>query len=345
MKKLLPVFALLVAAGLFLPGCAPVSANCEKPEVFCVGLVTSSGRLADNSYNQAAWDGVRQSKADGVADWIASIETVDVRDYEQNIQVFGDAHYDVVVTVGADIAAATLTEANAYPDTYFIGVEQDQSANQEYTSNLVGLIFREDQIGYLAGALAASLTKTGQIAAVLGSDASPAMKRYGDGFINGAASIDPAIVPTIAYHNDVSVDKSLNDPEWGAKQANTLVDSQVDIVFGAGGTTGSNALLAAVMRGAYAIGADTDEYYSLSVAAPHLYTSVLKQYGPGVNELIKAAKDAQAQTSGFPSGNFTGAIGLAPYHDLESSVPDEVKQRMTELLENLSSGDVQTGVP
>jgi basic membrane protein A len=345
MKKLLQVFALLAVAGLFLPGCAPTSANCGKPEVFCVGLVTSGGHLEDDSYNQAAWNGVRQSKTSGVADWIGSIETVDVRDYEENIRVFGDAGYDVIVTVGTDIAEATLTEANAYPGIYFIGVDQDQSANQEYTPNLVGLIFREDEIGYLAGALAASLTKTGEIAAVLGSDASPAMQRYGQGFINGAISIDPALVPTVLYHNDVGAEKSLDDPEWGAEQANSLVDTQVDILFGAGGKTGSYAIVAAVMRGAYAIGADTDEYYSLPVAAPHLYTSVTKQYGPGISELIKAAKDAQAQTSGFPSGNYTGSIGLAPYHDLESSVTEEVKQHMTDLLENLSTGDIQTGVP
>jgi len=345
MKRLLLMFTALAIVGLFVPGCAPKSANCREARVFCVGLVTQVGRLEDNSYNQAAWDGVRQASSAGTTDWIASIETVDFRDYTENIRVFAEAGYDVIVTVGPDMAEATLTQANAYPQAYFIGVDQDQSANQEFTPNLVGLIFREDQIGYLAGALAASLTKSGKIAAVLGSDASPAMQKYGQGFTNGASSIDPAITPTVVYHNDVSLDKSLSDPEWGAKQANSLVDTEVDIIFGAGGTTGSNALVAAVMRGAYGIGADTDEYYSLSVAAPHLYTSVLKMIAPGVAELIDAAKKAQAQTSGFPSGNYTGLVGLAPYHDLESSVPNELKVRMTDLVNNLRSGDVQTGVP
>jgi basic membrane protein A len=99
-----------------------------------------------------------------------------------------------------------------------------------------------------------------------------------------------------------------------------------------------------VMRGAYGIGADTDEYYALPVAAPHMYTSVLKLIAPGIVELIKAAKDVQTQASGFPSGNFIGQVGLAPYHDLDSSVPDEIELQMTEMIKALLSGDIQTGV-
>jgi basic membrane protein A and related proteins len=123
------------------------------------------------------------------------------------------------------------------------------------------------------------------------------------------------------------------------------VDGGVDVVFSAGGSTGSNALVGAVMRGAYVIGSDTDEYYSLPVAAPHLYTSVVKMIAPGVAALIQAARDAQEQTAAFPSGDFIGEVGLAPYHDLDSKVPDELKARMDELVKNLISGDVQTGVP
>jgi basic membrane protein A len=344
MKRPHLVICLLAVVSLLLPGCAPKALQCEDPAVFCVGLVTEKGRLADRSYNQAAWDGVQQAKSAGFTDWTASIETVDIRDYEANIGVFVQAKYDVIVTAGAGLAQATLAAANANPDIYFIGVDQDQSANQEFSPNLVGLIFPEDQIGYLAGALAASLTKTGQIGAVLGSDASPVMTRYGQGFINGAASINPEVAAKVVYHSEVAPEKSVNDPEWGAEQANAFMDANVDILFGAGGSTGSNALVGAVMRGGYAIGSDTDEYYSLPVAAPHLITSAIKMIAPSVADLIKGARDAQEQTAGFPSGNYEGQVELAPYHDMDSFVPDELKVKMTELVRNLQSGDVQTGV-
>jgi basic membrane protein A and related proteins len=344
MKKLRFFAAFLVTVGLLISGCAPKSANCGQPAVFCVGLVTDGGRRDDLAYNQAAWDGIQKAKSAGTADWIASIETVDIRDYDENISVFGEAGYDVIVTIGSGMGDATRTAANAYPNSYFIGLDQDQSANQEFSPNLVGLVFPEDQIGYLAGALAAMLSKTGQIGAILGSDVSPSMQRYGEGFRAGAASIDPGVNVTVAYHNEVDLDKTFSDPEWGAAEANILVDMELDIIFGAGGTTGSNALVAAVMRGAYGIGSDTDEYYALPVAAPHLYTSVMKLIAPGVVELINAARNAQVQTSGFPSGNYVGQVGLAPYHDLDTSVPDEVKARMTDLTQALLSGEIQTGV-
>ncbi len=345
MKRYRVLIVLAIMLAWLTPACMPKAASCGKPEVFCVGLVTDGGKIDDHSYNQAAWDGLRQAKSEGITDWIASIETVDVRDYDENLQVLGEAGYDVIVTVGTFMGDVTRAAAVEYPEAYFIGVDQDQSANQEFLPNLVGLVFPEDQIGYLAGALAAELTQSGSIAAILASDASPAMQRYGLGFQAGAASINSEVVATVLYHNEVSLERSFRDPEWGAEQANTLVDNEVDIIFGAGGATGSNALVGAVMRGAYAIGSDTDEYYAFPVAAPHLYTSVLKMIAPALADLIDSAKSAQEQTASFPGGNYKGRVGLAPYHDLDAVVPDEVKARMVELTEALVTGDIQTGVP
>ena len=344
MKKSRIITALLITVMLLVPGCAAKSADCKQPDVFCVGLVTDVGRRDDRAYNQAAWEGIQQARTSGVTDWVASIETVDARDYEENIGVFAQAGYDVIVTVGDAMSAATRSEAKTYPDTYFIGVDQDQSANQDFSPNLTGLVFAEDQIGYLAGALAALMSKTDQIGAVCASDALPQMKRYGEGFLAGAAYINPELKATVIYHNDVGLDKTLVDPEWGAATANSLVDSGTDIIFGVGGATGNNAIVAAVTRGIYGIGADTDQYYAFPVAAPHLYVSVLKLIAPGVAGLIKTAKGAQTGASVFPSGNYLGQVGLSPYHDLDSSIPDEVKLRMTELDQALLSGALQTGV-
>jgi basic membrane protein A len=344
MKKSALIPTLLLIIILLLPGCAPKAANCSQPDVFCVGLVTNTGGRDDRAYNQAVWDGIQQAKSSGVVNLATSIETVDARDYEQNIDVFAQAGYDVIVTVGDAMGDATRAAAKAYPTTYFIGVDQDQSTSQDFSPNLTGLVFAEDQIGYLAGAMAALMSKTNQVGAVAGSDALPQMKRYGEGFLAGAVSINPAVKATVIYHNEVGLDKTLVDPEWGAATANTMVDSGTDIIFGVGGDTGNNALVAAVTRGIYAIGADTDQYYAFPVAAPHLYMSVLKMISPGVSELIKTAKGAQDGSSVFPSGNYLGQIGISSYHDLDSAIPSEVKLRMTELVQGLLTGSLQTGV-
>jgi basic membrane protein A len=338
------LIAIILMASLFTPGCIPKSADCKKPDIFCVGLVTDVGRRDDRAYNQAAWDGIQKAKTNGAATWIASIETVDARDYEANINVFAQAGYDVIVTVGSKMGDVTRAAARAYPDIYFIGLDQDQSANQDFSPNLAGLVFAEDQIGYLAGALAALMSKTGQIGAVCASDALPYMKRYGEGFLAGAAYISPQVKATVIYHNEVGLDTTLDDPEWGAIKANALVDAGADIVFGAGGATGTNALIAAVTRGAYAIGADTDQYYALPVAAPHLYVSVLKAIAPGIVELINEAKASKTGSYSFPSGNYVGLVGLSSYHDLVPSVPDDVKARMAGINQALLAGEIQTGV-
>lgn len=344
MKRSSLLVAVLLAALLFVPGCVPKSANCKQPDVFCVGLVTDGGRRDDRAYNQAVWEGIQQARTSGAADWIAPIETVDTRDYSENIKTFAEAGYDVIVTVGSAMSDATRVAAKAYPDTFFIGVDQDQSANQDFSPRLVGLVFAEDQIGYLAGALAAWMSKTGQVGALCASDAFPSMKRYGEGFLAGAAYANPDATATVIYHNEVDLDKSLNDPAWGAAEANSLIDSGVDIIFGIGGETGNNAIVAAVARGAYAVGADTDQFYALPVAAPHLYVSIEKQIASGVAELIKAARGAQAGGSVFPVGNYLGQVGLSPYHDLASSIPDEIKLRMTSLNLALLTGETQTGI-
>jgi basic membrane protein A len=345
MKKSHLITALILIILLLVPGCASKASDCKQPDVFCVGLVTDVGRRDDRAYKQAAWEGIQQAKASGATDWVASIETADARDYEENISVFAQAGYDVIVTVGDAMGNTTRAAAKAYPDTYFIGVDQDQSTSQDFSPNLTGLVFAEDQIGYLAGALAALMSKTNQIGAVVGSNALPAMKRYGEGFMAGATYVNPAIKATVIYHNDVGLGQTLVDPEWGAATANSLVDSGSDIIFGVGGATGTNALVAAVTRGVYGIGADTDQYYAFPVAAPHLYASILKLIAPGVAELIKTAKGAQSGSSVFPSGNYLGQVGLSSYHDLGTSIPDEVKTHMTALDQALLSGSLQTGVP
>jgi len=344
MKNLRLIPALLIALLLITSGCLPKPADCKQPNVFCVGLVTDVGGHNDHAYNQAAWDGLQQAKRDGLITWLASIDSMDARDYDENMRVFGDAGYDVIVTVGSAMADATRAEAAAYPSTYFIGVDQDQSANQNFSPTLTGLVFSEDQIGFLAGAFAALMSKSGQVGAICASDAVPAMKLYGDGFVAGATNEGPDVKATVVYHNEVGLDKTFNDPDWGAAQANALVDAGADIIFGVGGETGSNAIVTAVSRGAYAIGADTDQYYSLPVAAPRLYVSILKMIAPAITDLIKTAREAQAGNSVFPTGNFRGQVGLSPYHDLDATIPAEIKARMNELNQGLLTGQIQTGV-
>lgn len=344
MKRVYVVVAVLVMAALLVPACTSIAPDCTKPEAFCVGLVTDVGKVDDKSFNQSSWEGIQQAKREGLIQWVQYITTVDSRDYEENISTFADAGYDVVVTVGSALGEATNSAAGEYPDIYFIGVDQFQAPGSE-KPNLAGLVFPEDQVGFLAGALAAQMTKTGKIGTVLGTDAYPPAWRYGEGYRAGAKYIIPVIEVNVAYHNDTDFDKASFDPEWGAATANSMIDEGVDVIFGGSGTTGSNAIVAAAQRGIYAIGAEIDQYYLLPGAAPLLLSSAMKLVAPGAYELIKLAKDAQTGTVAFPGGNYSGKCGYAPFHDLASKVPAEVRAKIEKVNQALLDGTLQTGVP
>ncbi len=345
MNNLCIAIAIFLSVSLFSAGCAPVAPDCANPRIFCVGLVSEVGRVDDNGSNQAAWEGIQKSRSDWGIDLIKYIETIDSRDYEENIGVFAELGYDVVVTVGPLANTATYALAKQYPEVYFIGADQWPSEDQESLPNLIRLVFPEDRLGFLAGAMAAAMSQTHQVGAVGGSDALPIMKLYGEGFTSGALYINPEIKVNVIFHNDVTLWESLNDPEWGTKTAIALLEDGADIIFGFGGSTGTGALEAAAMRGAFAIGADFDQYLSVPDASPHMLTSVLKFIAPGVEDLLQAAREAQIGKEAFRKGIYFGEIGFAPYHDLDGLVPENVKQQMVALPQALRTGEIHMNEP
>ena len=387
MKKLYFVMALVIVASMVLTACgakatateapvvvteapvvateaptaapteAPVAeitqADCVKPEVFCVGLVTDVGKVNDKSFNQSAWEGVQQAQTDGVADLVQFIETADAKDYAKNIATFGDAGFDVIVTVGFGLGEATFAAGTAYPDIKFIGVDQFQ--NWQFTedtaddsANVTGLNFPEDQAGFLVGALGAMMSQSHKIGAVCGTDVVPPVWRYGEGYKAGAAYADANFAPLsgtttevfVVYHSDVGFDKTFTDPEWGAQTAKSMMDQGADSIFGCGGLTGNGAITAAAASGtAYAIGVDADQYLTLPEAASRMLSSAMKLIVPGVAELVAQAKDGS-----IAAGNFTGKAGYAPYHDMDSEVSADVKAAMEAINTGLLDGSILTNV-
>ena len=317
----------------------PSEPDCFTDDVFCVGLVTDVGHINDKSFNQSAWEGVVQAEME-LGAIVQFIETTDARDYEKNISTFGDAGYDVIVTVGFGMGEATTLAANRYPETMFIGVDQFQEPER---SGVVGLNFPEDQAGFLVGALAAMMSESHKVGAVCGTDAVPPVWRFGEGYRAGAEYADQIrgtrTEVLVVYHNDVGFDSTFTDPEWGAATANSMMDQGVDVVFGCGGITGNGAITAAALAGRYAIGVDTDQFYTLPEAAPRMLSSAIKLITPGVFELIVRSREGN-----FPSGNYFGPAGYAPYHDLEGAVPDNVKAEMERIHEGLLNGSIPTGV-
>ena len=338
MKKLFAVLSMLVIAGMVFAACTPTAeeAPAAEPVVeeaapaaeeevveeeaatsFRVGLVTDVGEVDDKSFNQSAWEGAQAGAAavGGTADYI---ETQDAKDYAANIGEFGEQGYDVIVTVGFALGQATIEAAAEYPDVDFIGVDQGQWGGE--VPGVAGLIFPEAKAGFMAGALAAHMSQSGTIAAVLGTDLVPPVVFFKEGYENGARYVNPDINIISTYHPG-GLDVAFTDPEWGASTAAQAVDQGADVVFGAGGKTGNGALIEVANRdGLYCIGVDTDQWGTVPEAHSCLISSAMKMIDEGVVTLIGLAAEGN-----FPSGNYVGGFGLADFHDFDSAVPANVK--------------------
>lgn len=332
LKKLSFLLVFVMIASMMLSACGGGSGK------FKIGLVTDVGRVNDRSFNQSAWEGVQQAakelKLNAETD-IKYIETKDAKDYEDNMRQFATEGYNVIVTVGFALGDATIKMAKEYPNINFIGVDQFQS---ETLPNLTGLVFNEDKSGYLAGVLAASLTKSGTIAGVFGTDLVPPVVAFKEGYENGAKSVKPDIKIISTYHPG-EISQAFTDPEWGAATAAQAIDQGADVVFGAGGMTGNGALEeVATHAGLYCIGVDSDQWETVPGAQPCLVSSAMKMITPGVVELVKMAKDGN-----FPGGNHFGGAGLAPYHDFDSKIPADVKSKIESVDKGLKDGSIKTG--
>ena len=340
MKKLYVLLVASLIVAILLPACAPAAPDCASEDVFCVGLVTDIGKVSDKSFNQSAWEGVQQAEKE-LGALVQYIETADARDYVKNISTFADEKYDVIVTAGFNLRQATREAASTNPGIKFIGVDQDQFEGT--MDNVAGLVFPEDEAGFLVGSLASMMSKTHKVGAVCGTDIAPSVWRLGEGYKAGAAYADElngtSTVVFVVYHSDVGFDTTFIDPEWGATTANSMLNQGADTIFGCGGITGNGAIIAAAQSGAYAIGVDTDQYLTLPEAAPRMLSSAVKLITPGVAELIRLSRDGP-----FPSGNYLGDVAYAGFHDLENEVPAEVKTAMEQINAGLLDGSIKTKV-
>ncbi|MFZ1400878.1 MAG: BMP family ABC transporter substrate-binding protein, partial [Candidatus Promineifilaceae bacterium] len=150
--------------------------------------------------------------------------------------------------------------------------------------------------------------------------------------------VNPDVTFISTYHPG-GLDVAFTDPEWGASTAAQAIGQGADVIFGAGGKTGNGALIeVAGNDGLFCIGVDSDQWETVPEAHSCLVSSAMKLITPGVFELAKMSQDG-----GFPGGNFFGEVGLAPFHDFDGTVSDEIKTTLDEINTGLLDGSISTG--
>ena len=316
-----------------------------------IGLVTDVGTLDDKNFNEYSWIGAQQGAAAIGADEPRAIVTAGSADYATNIQTLIDEDYDVIVTVGFALGAATLTAAQENPDVHFVGVDQFQAGDDPVAgaglANYESLIFNEAQAGYLAGIVAGNITESNVIAAIGGSGTIPPVVNYMRGFENGAKSVNSDVTVHLKYvSNDLNV--AFNDPATGKSFADQFLaqNEDTDVLFQVAGKTGNGVLQSAEEAGIFAVGVDVDQWQSTPDQAECIVTSAEKKLSKAVSDAIIAFGGDGARTGNVFYGADNDGIGLAPYYQFDGNViTDEIKSAVDGAFDQMASGDLDPCQP
>ena len=301
-----------------------------------VGVVTDIGGLNDHGFNHLAYVGLQRAEAQlGITGKVLTSNSG--ADYLPNLTSLARQGYNLIVPVGFLMAQATDQVAKAFPSVKFAMVDSDATAEAGDPKNIEGLLFKEQQAGYLAGYLAGLYAKSKGYKTIssVGGQKIPPVDHYIAGYQAGAKAADPGITTLNGYSQDFTAqDKcknlALNQIQQGSK-----------VVFQVAGGCGLGALSAAQQQGVQGIGVDADQAYLGS----YILTSAEKKVDNAVFNAIKNLQAGQFAAGTNVTNDITndgigygkiGAAGLsfAPeiqkiYNEIKSgqisNIPDTVK--------------------
>jgi len=354
--KLRTALALLATAAL-VAACSSSATPAPTSSSLKIGVVTDVGRVDDKNFNQYSYEGAKNAAA-ALGTTAEYVVPKDASDYTKDIQSFVDKSYNVIVTVGFNLGDATIKAAKANPNIWFIAVDVapcvDESGAPDSTfackgdaskllPKLIGVTFEEDQAGYLAGIVAASVSKTGTIGQLGGINNNPAVVRYLQGYQLGAASYNANIKVQTDFFSTGDLGKAYGDPVFGKTfSAQFIQQKAVDVLFQVAGGTGNGALDAACDANILAIGVDVDEYLSYSTADKCIVTSAEKHLSSAVNQTITAISKntAVGGVSKFNAAN--DGIGISPFHNTAVTIPADVQGKLDTALAAMKAGTLTT---
>jgi basic membrane protein A len=350
---------LLMGALLFVAACSP-SGGSGAPSggALKIGVVTDVGQLEDKSFNQFTNEGAKAAatKLGATHDVIV---TQNISDYQQNIGTLADQGFNIIVTTGALLGTDTAIAAAKYKNIKFVGVDQficlDKTGKSNFSDcsgdpttllpNYQGVLFAEQQPGFLVGVIAASISKSGTIAAIGGTNV-PAVVRYWRGYENGAKSVNPDIKVLYQETNTDPV-KGFNDPATGKATAQQFIGQGADVLFQIAGATGQGALEAACDAGIHGIGVDVDQSLSLPTAAKCIVTSAEKKLKEYTELIVTQAAQGTMKAGNqiYDAKSNPIGIGISPYHDFADLITPEIQKKVDDALAGMQAGTVDPCAP
>jgi len=323
---------------------APTAVPTEAPKVFKACEVTDVGGIDDKSFNATGWLGLEKAAADlGVE--VQYLESQQASDYEVNITTFIEAGCDLIIPVGFLLADATGAAADANPDQKFAIVDVDYLPQ----TNIRGNAAKIDQATFLAGYLAAGMTKTGKIGTYVGI-LFPATQAFMDGYYMGMAKYNEVHGtkvellgwdPVTQKGLEVGNFESLDD---GRALGEQLLDEGADIIMPVAGPVGLGTLAVMAERNAgLLIGVDNDWSVGNPDKAAFVLGSALKKIDVFVYDSVKQVVEGMfAGGAPYLLTLENQGVGLQYGSAWDAQVPAELKAEIEGLIPGIISGEIAT---
>jgi basic membrane protein A len=306
------------------------AAETTTEEALKIGLVTDLGQLNDRGFNQLAYEGLKQAQRElGVEGRV--LQSASAADYIPNMRRLAREQYDLIIGVGFAQGDAVDTVANRFPDIRFAIIDVDQASLKHKPKNVVGLIFKEQEVGYLAGYLAALAEKRRVGPDVIGSVGGfkePPVDRFIAGYQAGAKKAVPGITVLNGYSSD------WDDQAKCKELALNQIGRGAGVVFQVAGGCGLGALDAARQEKIWGIGVDADQ----SFLGPHVLTSAQKKVDAAVFATIESIQDGTWQGGrNAIFGLKEEGVGLGT---ISKRAPAEDLQAVDEISGQIVSGEI-----
>jgi basic membrane protein A len=347
--RTLAVLALvaLVAAACGKKPTTTTAGGTSKNANFLACQVTDTGGIDDRSFNATAWKGMQDAKSQlGVQ--VKYLESNSQNDFAPNLQAFVQQKCGLIVTVGFLLGDATKASAKQNSGVKYAIVDFGYAPKDVPNNNILALTFSTDQAAFLAGYLAASTSKTHKIGTFGGINI-PTVTIFMDGFWSGiqyynkqkSGSVqllgwNPAKPKSGLFTGDFT------NQDNGKRVTETLLGEGADIILPVAGPVGLGAAAAVKAAGGdkHMIWVDTDGCVSAAQYCSLFLTSIQKNMDVAVETAIKDTVNGQYKGGTYVGTLANNGVGIAPFHDFDSQVPQNVKDELNTIKQGIVGGSI-----
>jgi len=310
-------------------------------------MVTDIGGINDRSFNAAAWAGMQAASKQNSNIKVDYVQSRNEADYGPNLNGYVQQKCDLIVAVGGLMGDATKAAATANPSAKFAIVDAKIDL-----ANVYSMQFDTAQAAFLAGYLAAGESKSG-VVATYGGLKIPPVTIFMDGFADGVAQYNKVKSKSVkvlgwdkAAQNG-SFANSFTDQNAGKRLSDQFVAQGADVILPVAGGTGlGSASGAQQSAGKYSIiWVDQDGCTSASQYCSVFLSTVVKNMSDAVRDTVLKAADGSLGAGGSIGTLANSGVQLAPFHEMDSKVPADLKSELDQLKQDIISGKVQVTSP